>query len=182
MRSTTTLLIALVALPVVAATGRPQGTSVSEDQAKAHEAVLTTIADFKKADSNIVKFFNSAVGYAVLPTVGKGAIGIGGAHGTGELIAGGSAIGKISMTQVTVGFQLGGQAYSEIIFFEKPETMDGFKHGDFAFAAQAGAVALASGASANANYRGGVVVYTATKGGLMYEASIGGQKFSFKAY
>ena len=86
------------------------------------------------------------------------------------------------MTQVTIGFQLGGEAYSEIIFFEKPETMEGFKHGDFAFAAQVNAVALASGASANAAYRGGVLVFTATKGGLMYEASVGGQKFSYKAY
>jgi lipid-binding SYLF domain-containing protein len=181
MRSTTALLIALLAIPAAAARGRAQ-TSVSQDQAKAHAEVLQTIADFKKADSGIVKFFNSSVGYAVLPTIGKGAIGIGGAHGSGELIQGGTAIGKIGMTQVTIGFQLGGQAYSEIIFFEKPETMEGFKHGDFAFAAQATAVAIASGASANAAYRGGVVVFTATKGGLMYEASIGGQKFSFKAY
>jgi len=114
--------------------------------------------------------------------VGKGAIGIGGARGTGELLVGGKAIGKVTLTQVTVGFQLGGQSYSEVIFFEKQSPLHGFKNGGFAFAAEASAVALTSGASANAAYRNGVAVFTMAKGGLMYEASIGGQKFDFKAY
>jgi len=83
---------------------------------------------------------------------------------------------------VTVGFQLGGQSYSEVIFFEQANTLDGFKKGDFAFAAQASAVAVTAGASADAAYRNGVAVFTQAKGGLMYEASIGGQKFSFEAY
>lgn len=147
-----------------------------------HQDVLTTIAAFKTKDPGIDKFFNSSVGYAVFPTVGEGAFGIGAAHGSGELVVGGNAIGSVAMTQVSIGLQLGGQSYSEIIFFETGPTLDGFKHGDFAFAAQAKAVALASGASVNADYRGGVAVFTATKGGLMYQASIGGQKFSFKAY
>jgi hypothetical protein len=78
--------------------------------------------------------------------------------------------------------QLGGQEYSEIIFFENASTLDGFKKGDFTFAAQASAVALASGASTNASYRDGVAIFTAAKGGLMYQASVGGQKFSYKSY
>lgn len=147
-----------------------------------HKEVLTTISDFRKKDPSIQKFFDGSVGYAVFPTIGKGAIGIGGAHGTGELIVGGKAIGKVSMTQVTIGLALGGQSYSEIIFFEKQETLDGFKKNDFAFAAQASAVALASGAAFNARYRDGVAVFTVAKGGLMGEASVGGQKFSFTAY
>jgi lipid-binding SYLF domain-containing protein len=118
----------------------------------------------------------------VFPSVGKGAIGVGGAHGSGELIVGGKAIGKCTLTQVTVGFQLGGQSYSEVIFFEQQNTIEGFKNGDFSFAAQASAVAVTAGASANAAYRNGVAVFTRAKGGLMYEASIGGQKFSFDAY
>jgi lipid-binding SYLF domain-containing protein len=176
IRSMTSLILVLSVLPMLAPFGRAQTPS------DAHADVLTTIDAFKKKDPGLQKFFDNAVGYAVLPTVAKGAIGIGGAHGGGELIVGGKAIGKVSMTQVTIGFQLGGQAYSEIIFFEDPKTLDGFKNSDFAFAAQATAVALASGASANAAYRNGVAVFTSTKGGLMYEASIGGQKFSFKAY
>jgi lipid-binding SYLF domain-containing protein len=147
-----------------------------------HDDVVATIDKFKKKDPGLHRFFESAVGYAVLPTVAKGAIGVGGAHGTGELLVGGNPIGKVSMTQVTLGFQLGGQTYSEIIFFETQKTLDGFKNSDFAFAAQASAIALASGAAANAAYRDGVAVFTAAKGGLMYEASIGGQKFSFKPY
>jgi len=147
-----------------------------------HEEVLTTVATFKTKDPGVKKFFDDAVGYAVLPSVGKGAVGIGGAYGEGELIVNGKAIGKISMTQLTVGLQFGGQAYSEIIFFEKKTTLDGFKHGDFAFAAQVSAVALTSGASANSPYRDGVAVFTVAKGGLMYEASVGGQKFTFKPY
>src|SRR5215469_17026144 len=155
---------------------------LAQDAGAKRDDVVETIERFKKKDPGIQKFFDDAVGIAVLPTVGKGAIGVGGAHGTGQLLVGGNAIGKISMTQVTIGFQFGGQAYSEIIFFQNQSTLDGFKHGDFAFAAQATAVALASGASANAAYRNGVAVLTLAKGGLMYEASIGGQKFSFKAY
>jgi lipid-binding SYLF domain-containing protein len=147
-----------------------------------HEDVVETIATFKKKDPGIGKFFANAVGYAVFPTVGKGAIGVGGAYGKGELLVGGKAIGKVSLSQVTIGLQFGGQSYSEIIFFHQKSTLDGFKHGDFAFAAEVSAVALTSGASANAAYRNGVAVFTAAKGGLMYEASVGGQKFSFDAY
>ena len=82
--------------------------------------------------------------------------------------------------KVNIGFQLGGQVYSEIIFFETKDALEAFKAGHFTFDAQASAVAIASGASANAKYRSGVAVFTQAKGGLMYEASIGGQKFSFK--
>jgi lipid-binding SYLF domain-containing protein len=147
-----------------------------------HEDVTKTIAEFKKKDPGIDKFFTDAVGYVVFPTVAKGAIGIGGAHGDGELMVRDKATGKADLSQVTIGLQLGGQTYSEIIFFETQKTLDSFKSGDFAFAAQASAVALTSGASANAAYRNGVAVFTVAKGGLMYEASIGGQKFSYKAY
>ncbi|HEX5130734.1 MAG TPA: YSC84-related protein [Usitatibacter sp.] len=147
-----------------------------------HEDVVETIAEFKKKDPKIEKFFAGAAGYAVFPSVAKGAIGFGGARGNGELLVGGKAIGKTTLSQVTVGFQLGGQKYSEIIFFEKQAPLDGFKNGDFAFAAEASAVALTSGASANAAYRNGVAVFTMAKGGLMYEASVGGQKFDYKPY
>lgn len=176
MRSITTVVLALLALPVMGASRRARAT---HDE---HQDVLTTIATFQRKDPGLRRFFDHAAGYAVFPTVGEGAIGIGAAHGTGELLVDGKAIGKNSMTQVTIGLQLGGQSYSEIIFFEKGSTLDGFERGDFAFAAQTAAVALASGASANAAYRNGVAVFTAAKGGLMYQASVGGQKFSYTAY
>jgi lipid-binding SYLF domain-containing protein len=141
-----------------------------------------TIEVFKKADPGISKFFKGAAGYAVFPTVAKGAIGVGGAGGSGVLFEKGNPVGKASLAQVTVGLQLGGQAYSEVIFFETAAALTDFKKGNFALAAQASAVAAAAGASANAKYRSGVAVFTVAKGGLMYEASVGGQKFSYEPF
>ena len=146
------------------------------------------------------KFFEHCYGYAVFPTIGKGGIGVGGAHGTGHVYRGGSLVGQSSMTQVTVGFQFGGQAYSQIIFFEDKRAFDEFTSGHFEFGAQATAVAITAGASAEAgtggtgagasatkhdattagSYQKGMAVFTIAKGGLMYEATIGGQRFSYK--
>ena len=139
-----------------------------------------TIKKFKEKDPGMEIFFQEAYGYAVFPGVGKGAVGIGGAHGSGTVFQNGDAIGKVNMTQITVGIQLGGQAYSEVIFFEDETTMEGFKDGKLEFAAQASAVAVDLGASADVAYENGVAVFTMTKAGLMYEASIGGQKFKFR--
>ncbi|HRP62265.1 MAG TPA: YSC84-related protein [Phycisphaerales bacterium] len=139
-----------------------------------------TIREFKNSDSTMEKFFKNAVGYAVFPSVGKGAVGVGGAYGRGILYEGGRMVGYCDLSQGTVGLQLGGQAYREIIFFETRDALLRFKSGNFAFAAQASAVAAKHGASADADYEDGVVVFTMARGGLMYEASIGGQKFTFE--
>ncbi len=136
-----------------------------------------TIAEFKKKDPDIEKFFNSSYGYAVLYSIGKGAVGVGGAGGKGTVYEQGTPKGDVRMSQVTVGFALGGQKYAEIVFLEKKDDYDRFVNKNFEFAAQATAVALSSGASTDADYRNGVVVFTMAIGGLMYEASIGGQKF-----
>jgi hypothetical protein len=141
-----------------------------------------TVAVFKKADPDLSRFFKSSVGYAVFPTVEKGAVGIGGATGSGVVFEKGKAIGKTSLTQVTVGAQLGGQTYSEIIFFETAPAFTDFKKGTLALAAQASAVAATKGASTNAKYQNGVAVFTTGKGGLMFEASVGGQKFGFEPF
>lgn len=148
-------------------------------------------------------FFNSAYGYALFPTIGKAGMGIGGAHGKGRVYSGGTHIGDTSMTQVTVGFQLGGQAYSQIIFFEDARAQSEFTSGNFEFGAQATAVAITASAGAQANtaggaqagaaggknnastvsggYRKGMAIFTVAKGGLMYEATLGGQKYGYKA-
>lgn len=138
-----------------------------------------TIERFKQQDPGMKKFFDTAKAYAVFPTVGKGAIGVGGAYGKGVFYEGGKAVGYCDLTQGSIGFQLGGQAYSEVIFFQTDSAIRNFKGNSLEFAAQASAVAATAGASADADYSGGVLVFTATKGGLMYEASIGGQKFEF---
>jgi lipid-binding SYLF domain-containing protein len=157
-------------------------TSHAESDAGLIADAKHTIAVFKKADPGLDKFFQHAAGYAVFPGIGKGGLGIGGAHGDGVLFVGGVPIGRTSMTQVTVGAQIGAQEYAEIIFFETPAVLAQFKSGKSTFSAQVSAVALQSGASASAKYKEGVVVFTATKGGLMAEASVGGQKFKFEPF
>ncbi len=146
------------------------------------------------------KLFKSAYGYAVFPTIGKGGVGIGGAHGSGRVYAQGKHVGNTKMTQLTYGLQLGGQAFSQIIFFEDKHTFEQFTSGNFEFGAQASAVAITAGASAgtsttgntagasagqddattSGNYNKGMATFTVAKGGLMYEATLGGQKFSYE--
>jgi lipid-binding SYLF domain-containing protein len=149
-------------------------------RALAQEDVPAVIEKVKAKDPGMEKIFADAVGYAVYPTVGKGAIGVGGAHGNGWVYQGGKLIGKSSLTQVTVGFQLGGQAYSEVVLFQTQQALDNFKLGHLKLDAQASAVAVTERASRDLAYRDGVAIVTMAKGGLMYEASVGGQKFSFK--
>lgn len=138
------------------------------------------IARLKAQDPGIKIFFDKAYGYAIFPTVGKAGLGIGGAYGEGEVYRQGKYIGTASLTQLTIGFQLGGQAYTEIIFFKDKATLDDFTQGNFELGAQASAIALTEGVSADADYDNGVAVFTLPKKGLMYEATISGQKFSFE--
>jgi lipid-binding SYLF domain-containing protein len=158
-----------------------------------------TIKVFKNAGESGA-FFQKAYGYAVFPTIGKGGFVVGGAYGDGRVYVGGKYVGDTTMVQVTIGAQLGGQAYSQIIFFEDKRAFDEFTSGNFEFGAEASAVAITAGASATAStagtsagasagkhdattagaYNKGMAVFTVAKGGLMYEATIGGQKFSYK--
>jgi len=146
-------------------------------------------------------FFEHAYGYALFPTVGKGAFWIGGAYGKGRVYTGGRHVGDTSLTQISIGLQAGGQAFSQIIFFENEQAFRDFSSGNFEFSAQASAVAITAGVSADASttgglsagasggrndavnthggYRKGMAVFTIAKGGLMYEAAIAGQKFTF---
>jgi lipid-binding SYLF domain-containing protein len=163
-----------------------------------------SLSSFKGAGESGA-FFDKSYGYAIFPTIGKAGIGIGGAHGKGQVYARGAHIGNSKMTQVTVGFQLGGQAFSQIIFFEDERALGEFISGNFEFSAQATAVAITAGVSAGANtgggastgmsggsknastsslgsgYRKGMAIFTIAKGGLMYEAALGGQKYSYAA-
>jgi lipid-binding SYLF domain-containing protein len=146
-------------------------------------------------------FFDSAYGYALFPTIGKGGIGVGGAGGKGRVFVGGEHVGDTSMAQVSIGFQFGGQAYSMIIFFEDERAFNEFSSGNFEFGAQATAVAITAGASASTStagggaagasggqhdaatrgsYTKGMAVFTVAKGGLMYEATVAGMKFGYK--
>lgn len=141
-----------------------------------------TIADFKKTDPGISKFFNTAYGYVVFPKIGKGALVIGGAGGKGTVFKSGAPVGDATMSQVTIGFQAGGQKYAEVIFFKNAKAYKRFVGDKYEFAAQVSAVALKAGVSVDAEYRDGMLVFTQAIGGLMYEASIGGQKFKVEMY
>ena len=159
-----------------------------------------TVSIFRNAGESGDFFYNS-YGYAVFPSIGKGGVGIGGARGKGQVYAGGEHAGNSTMTQLTVGFKLGGQVYRQSIFFEDKRACEDFTSENFEFGAQATAVAITAGASASAgttgtgaaasstgghsgkaagDYYKGMAVFTFAKGGLMYEASIGGQKFSYQ--
>lgn len=141
---------------------------------------LAAKEDFIRTDHLMKNLFDNAYGYVIFPNVGKGAIGIGGAAGNGAVFQKGSLIGMAKMTQVTIGFQWGGQAYREVIFFETRNDLGRFKENKLEFSAQASAVAATAGASANVKYKDGVMIFSQIKGGLMYEASVGGQKFHFR--
>jgi lipid-binding SYLF domain-containing protein len=162
---------------------------------------VDTVELFKKAGES-ANFFSSAYGYAVFPTIGKGGLIVGGAHGSGHVYEKGKYIGNTSVTQLSVGFQAGGQAYSQIVFFEDKRALDEFTNGNFEFEAGVSAVAITAaaggtagtqGASAGASggkkdaktvgsaYYKGMAVFTIVKGGVMYQATVAGQKFTFDA-
>jgi lipid-binding SYLF domain-containing protein len=141
------------------------------------------IAQFKVKDPSMKeKFFDTAVGWAVFPSVGKGAVGVGGAYGRGVLYEKGMKVGYCDLSQASVGLQVGGQSYRELVFFQNKEALDLFKSGNARFTAQASAVAVTSGAAGRTNYDEGMAVFTMTIEGLMLEASIGGQKFTYEPF
>ena len=168
--------------------------------ATAAEDYSSTINVFKQSPQ-VQPYFKNAYGYAVFPTVGKGGLGIGGAYGKGQVYRGGEVTGITKLMKVSIGFQAGGQAFSQIIFFQDKRAYDEFTSGQFAFDAQASAVAITAGvqaqagstgatagasagpktaAHAEASYYKGMTIFIHAKGGLMYEAAIAGQKFSFE--
>jgi lipid-binding SYLF domain-containing protein len=171
-------LVASICLFIIA--GCATAPKSEEGRAGLKSDAQKTIDQAKKSDPSLAPFFDKSAAYAVFPSIGKGAVGVGGAYGKGVLYEKGQPVGYCDLSQATIGLQLGGQAYSEILFFEAAANVQDFKSGNFAFSAQATAVALKSGAGANAKYANGVAVFTMGESGLMYEASIGGQKFSYK--
>lgn len=163
----TVVLFALAGLVPVAA------------QDKEAQEVATAITNFKSSDAALAKWFDTSYGYAVFPSIGKGGLVVGGAAGGGRVFEKGAYIGDVHMTQATVGAQIGGESFSEVIFFETKAALDRFKENRFEMSAGLSAVAAGSGTSKDAKYTDGVAVFTQAKKGLMAEASVGGQKFKF---
>lgn len=170
------MALAAVALFMAACSATPKS-ELDRNELKANAEA--TLQRFRDSDPAIREHINKAYGYAVFPTIAKGGAGVGGAYGRGVAYEQGRMVGYCDLSQGSIGLQLGGQAYSELILFENKVAMDKFKSDQFALAAQATAVAASSGAGANAKYSDGVMVYTLGEKGLMYEASVGGQRFDF---
>ncbi len=170
-RSLRLALAALLLAPTSARAGDPK-----DPQQDAREVV----ARFTEEDPGLTQVFEDAHGYAVFPTVGKGGLGLGAARGKGLVYERGRWVGRSTLIQVTIGLQLGGQAYSEVVFFKNRDAFESFKRGRLKLDAQVSAVALSARAAADLAWRQGVAIVTMAKGGLMYEASVGGQRFSFQ--
>lgn len=144
------------------------------------EAVRSTQKRLNVQDPSLSDFLSHAHGYAIFPVVGKGGFIVGGSYGRGHVYEAGNMIGYADITQGTVGLQAGGQTFTEVLAFEDERALQRFKEGKFAFAANASAVALKSGAAATAKYSDGVAVFIDPQGGLMVEAAIGGQSFTYQ--
>jgi lipid-binding SYLF domain-containing protein len=168
------LALALI-LAIPATAEYPGVVSLTKDESDA----AAVIAKFKEKDPGLAQVFDQSAGYVVFPTVAKGGLGIGGARGKGYVYQHGHLIGRSTLTQLTIGLQAGGQAYSEVIFLKDYAALQNFEQGKLKLDAQASAVALTARAAGDLAYRNGVAIVTMAEGGLMYEASVGGQKLSF---
>jgi lipid-binding SYLF domain-containing protein len=150
------------------------------EKTELHTSVLNTRHRIEAQDPSLQKHIDNAYGYAIFPSVGKGGAVVGGAYGRGEVYEQGKRVGWADLSQATIGAQLGGQTFSELILFENKAALDSFKNGNLKFTANASAVAVKSGAADASKYADGVLVFVEPKAGLMLEAAIGGQSFSYK--
>ena len=140
----------------------------------------TALIRFVERDPGLQTWIDNAEGYAVYPSVGKGGLGIGGAYGTGIVFQRRQPIGRTSLTQASIGAQIGAQNFAQVVFFRDDIALRNFQRGNYEFSAQATAVAVNAGAAASTSYDGGVAVFILAKGGLMAEASVGGQKLTYE--
>ncbi len=171
-----TLAVAVCSLALAVPAGAWDPGEVDKLDSGAKEAV----AELLKNDPDMQRFFDKSVAHVVIPTVGKAGVGIGGARGKGLLYEDGKPTAIVTLTQLSIGLQWGGQAYSEFLFFKDAAALEDFKRGDYELGAQASAVAVKAGASADVDFQSGIAIFTQAKGGLMYEASVGGQKFKLE--
>ena len=172
------LRVSFAAVLMVAAAGCSTAPQSAGERTDLQTQAQRKIASARNQDPTLKPFFDTAAGYAVFPAVAKGGLVLGGAYGKGVLYERGKPIAYCDLTQASIGVQLGGQAYTELIFFQTPQALGDFKSGDFTFNAEATAVALKSGKGTNARYSHAIAVFTLDESGLMGEAAVGGQKFN----
>ncbi|MCL2648514.1 MAG: hypothetical protein FWD61_16155 [Phycisphaerales bacterium] len=169
----------MMAIGLATGCGSTPNPGTREERAQTRMQSQAVIDDFKKKDPSMDRFFTTAEGYAIFPEVTSGALVVGGAHGNGEVFQRGRFIGYADVSQASIGAQVGGQKFAQIIFFQNEESLANFKAGTLEFDARATAIAASKGAAATADYSKGVAVFTLPQGGLMAQAAIGGQKFRF---
>ena len=169
------VLATLLLTTTVASAQSRKDQKIMQDAQKAKTTLLET-------SPGLERFFEDSAGYAIFPNVGKGGFIIGGASGNGVVYENGEAVGMADLKKLNIGLQAGGQAIIEVIFFETDVDLQRFKTEKFQFAAETSAVALKSGIAFNAKYKDGVAVFALPKAGLMADASVGGQKFGYKAF
>lgn len=172
--------LAGIAAMMLLAAGCSTAPSTNSGRDELSDNVNSTLARLNQDDPDFRGFLNSAYGYAIFPTAGKGGVVVAGAYGRGEVFEQGRFIGFADISQATIGAQIGGQSFTEAIAFETPAALERFKAGQLAFDANASAVALKSGAASSAKYTNGVAVFVEPVAGLMAEAAVGGQSFSFR--
>jgi lipid-binding SYLF domain-containing protein len=170
------LLKHLLAALLVVALASTITARAADLKVKAEEAVKS----FKLADPGLTNFFAKAAGYAILPSVGEGGFIIGGERGDGLVYEKTNLVGKVTMTEVSIGAQVGGGSFAEVIFFETESALQDFKKAKWEMSGKAKANVAASGVAVNAKYDQGVAVFTLPKTGAMVAAAIGGQKFKFE--
>jgi lipid-binding SYLF domain-containing protein len=166
---------------VLAACGAHPNPGDSVDRELLHERTVAAIHDFNETDPSIKRFFDTAHAYVVFPHIVTAAVGVGGAHGNGEVYEKGKLVGYADVSQASIGAQLGGQSFAEVLFFENEGSFVDFKFSELVFDARATAIAASSGAAATADYQRGVITFTRPESGLMAQAAIGGQKFRYEA-
>lgn len=176
MRKDPLYLVAFAAL-LISLTGCSTAPKTESARSNLEDEAQASLKKFESRDPSLRQTLDKSIGYAVFPSVGKGGLGIGGAYGKGVLYENGRMTGFCDLSQASIGFQAGGQDYSELIVFKDPEALNNFKHGTYAMDAEVSAVAIKPGASGQAEFKKGIAVFTTTNAGLMYEASVAGQKF-----
>jgi lipid-binding SYLF domain-containing protein len=170
-------LLACVAAPACGAKQKGAATASAPERVS---GITDTIELFKQKDSTLGPLFSSSAGYVVLPDVGEGALVLGGAHGAGEAFERGRYVGRVTVSEVSIGAQVGGQSYSQVVFFETPVAFKRLKDNEFKFAAEVSAIGVDHGVAKNAKFKDGVATFVIPKQGLMASAAVGGQKLSFE--
>lgn len=181
MRMHTSIGFSLLAVFLMVAAGCQGAPKTQEDRQELINKSQAALASLSEQDPGLSKVIGDSAGYAIFPSVGKGGLVVGGAYGRGTVYQGGAQIGFAELTQASIGLQLGGQTYIELLVFQDAKALEKFQSSEFGLGADASAVAVKAGASSSANFKDGIAVFSMPKAGAMFEVSVNGQKFKYQS-